>query len=73
MIVVCDTYNHEDYPVYVMPGEDAQSDVRKMVEEYGKKSMQRVMEVYKLELGKDAQFLGDEYPHKKFNNRVFNY
>ncbi len=42
MIVVCDTFDHEDYPVFVQPDQD----VRKVHEEYNGKSMQRVMEVY---------------------------
>jgi hypothetical protein len=41
-IVVCDTFDHEDYPVHVKPGED----VRKKYEEYNGPNMQRVMEVY---------------------------
>jgi hypothetical protein len=44
MIVVCDTFDHDDYPVYVMPDED----VHKKESEYSGKNMQRVMEVYKL-------------------------
>ena len=42
MIVVCDTYDHEDYPVFVMPGEDAKA----RHSEYNGQNMQRVMEVY---------------------------
>lgn len=45
MIVVCDTFDYEDYPVYVMPDED----VRKRESEYNGKNMQKVMEVYKLD------------------------
>lgn len=42
MIVVCDTYDWEDYPVYVKKNEDV-----KDREAYFKTaSMQRVMEVY---------------------------
>lgn len=44
LIVVCDTFDHEDYPVYVLPGED----VRARYDEYNGKDMQRVMEVYNL-------------------------
>lgn len=44
MIVVCDTYDHEDFPVYVLPGQDA----RKEYESLHGKNMQRVMEVYNL-------------------------
>ena len=25
MIVVCDTFDHEDYPVFVMPGDNART------------------------------------------------
>jgi hypothetical protein len=45
LIVVCDTYEYEDYPVYVMPG----TDVRQKADEYSEESMQRVMEVYVLD------------------------
>jgi hypothetical protein len=44
MIVVCDTFDWDDYPVYVMPGEDA----RKKFESYNGANMQKVMEVYNL-------------------------
>jgi len=44
MIVVCDTYDHEDYPVYVKPG----TDPRTTAQEYTT-STQRVMEVYVLD------------------------
>ena len=50
MIVVCDTFDHEDYPVYVMPGQDA----AKIAAEYSK-DMQRVMEVYKMSIDKATQ------------------
>ena len=48
-IVVTDTFNYEDYPVFVMPGED----VRAKESEYrnadgSDKEMQRVMEIYDL-------------------------
>jgi hypothetical protein len=44
LIVVCDTFDHDDYPVYVMPGENA----RAKEAEYNGKSMQRVHEVVAL-------------------------
>jgi hypothetical protein len=43
MIVVCDTFSYEDYPVYVMPNETL-GDMRSKYSV----SMQRVMEVYDL-------------------------
>ena len=51
MIVVCDTFDYEDYPVYVGNGED----VRKMFRKYNGPNMQKVMEVYKLNAGKEKQ------------------
>lgn len=59
VIVVCDTYDHEDYPVEVKKGED----VRKKFDEYNGKNMQRVMEVYNLSLDIDKQLL----EHRAFN------
>ncbi|MDX1535923.1 MAG: hypothetical protein R3346_04150 [Candidatus Spechtbacterales bacterium] len=44
MIVVCDTFDWEDFPVYVAPDEN----VREKADEYNKMSMQKVMEVYSL-------------------------
>ncbi len=51
VIVVCDTFDWSDYPVYVMAGQDA----RKLKEEYDGKSMQKVMEVYKLSMDIEEQ------------------
>lgn len=61
LIVVCDTFDHEDYPVYVkeIPGTGSEqagyqrvqpvSDVRAFVtNNYSGQNMQRTMEVYKL-------------------------
>lgn len=42
MIVVCDTFDHEDYPVFVHKNEN----VHEVHKEYDGKNMQRVMEVY---------------------------
>ena len=60
MIVVVDTYDHEDYPVFVYPDQN----VADVFEEYNGKNMQRVMEVYKLSMSKEAQLN---------QNRVFNF
>lgn len=51
LIVVCDSFDYEDYPVYVLKGQD----VRKVVESYHGKNMQRVMEVYNLSKPLKAQ------------------
>lgn len=51
MMVVCDTFDHDDYPVSVPPGKD----VKEAYEESRKAPMQRVMEVYALHLDLDDQ------------------
>lgn len=51
MIVVCDSFDYEDYPVNVMPEED----VNQKVKEYKGKPMQRIMEVYALHLDINTQ------------------
>jgi hypothetical protein len=60
MIVVCDTFDYEDYPVYVQKNED----VREVEAKYNGKGMQRVMEVYNLSKNFETQ-LNEE--------RSFNY
>lgn len=51
MIVVCDTFDWDDYPVYVR----ADKDVREVAKEYDGKNMQKIMEVYDLRLDKAMQ------------------
>lgn len=51
VIVVCDTFDWEDYPVYVASNED----VRKKYTEYNGPNMQKVMEVYSLKKDIEAQ------------------
>lgn len=51
MIVVCDTFDWDDYPVYVMPDEDA----RIKYASYNGANMQKVMEVYNLQKNIDTQ------------------
>ena len=43
MIVVCDSFDHEDYPAYVGLDED----VHERIAHYNAASMQTIMEVYK--------------------------
>ena len=54
MIVVCDTYDWEDYPVYVSGGS---TEAKRKYNEYsnGAHSMQKVMEVYDLSADKSEQ------------------
>jgi hypothetical protein len=52
LLVVCDTFDHGDYPVSVKPGEDP----RKVAGKYARgENMQRLMEVYALHLDWEAQ------------------
>jgi protoheme ferro-lyase len=51
MIVVCDSFSHEDYPVYVTKKQD----VREIFREYDGKNMQRVMEVYSFKKDLETQ------------------
>jgi len=51
VIVVCDTFDYEDYPVCVMPNQN----VEERVKYYQSASMQRVMEVYNLSLDLESQ------------------
>jgi hypothetical protein len=44
LIVVCDTFDHEDYPVFVSPDEN----VREIAKKYDGVNMQRIMEVYSI-------------------------
>ena len=52
MLIVCDTFDYEDYPVVVHKG----TDIKKKVLEYNnRKNMTKVMEVYDLSQDKEEQ------------------
>lgn len=51
LIVVFDSWDHEDYPVYVKPTED----VREIYNKHQGQNMERVMEVYNLSMDKAVQ------------------
>lgn len=44
VIIVADMFDYEDYPVFVMPGENC----KEKAAQYNGKDMQQVMEVYSL-------------------------
>ena len=52
-IIVCDEFSYEDYPVYV----DLTQNVKKIYDKYCYKNMQRVMEVYNLNLDIHEQLM----------------
>lgn len=49
LVVICDTFDHEDYPKYA----DSERHARRIKRNPG--SMQRVMEVYLLSMDKETQ------------------
>lgn len=51
VLIVCDDFDYEDYPVEVKEGED----IHKKMEEYNFKNMQRIMEVYSMKMDIDLQ------------------
>lgn len=51
VVVVCDTFDYEDYPIFVMPADD----VVKTASEHDGPNMQKVMEVYDLGMDMEAQ------------------
>jgi len=57
LIVVCDTFSYEDYPVFVKPDED----VREISKKYDGVNMQRLMAVYNLTKPKSDQKLFFNY------------
>ncbi|MBP6854766.1 MAG: hypothetical protein KBD26_00120 [Candidatus Pacebacteria bacterium] len=60
LVVVCDTFDHDDYPVFVESNEN----VKEVESEYNGKNMQKVMEVYNL--SKDMENQLNQF-------RAFNY
>jgi hypothetical protein len=51
MIVVCDTFDYGDYPVYVTK----QENINEAFQKYNGKNMQRVMEVYSFNQDLESQ------------------
>ena len=51
MIVVCETFDWEDYPVYIMSNQN----IKDEIDRQSKILMQRVMEVYNLNVDINAQ------------------
>jgi len=51
MIVVCDTFDHDDYPVFAT----GDNDTKEKFKHYDGNNMQRVMEVYSLHADKQEQ------------------
>lgn len=62
MIIVCDSLDWEDYPVFVYEGED----VNEKIKYIRQSPMQRIMEIYDLSTDRDSQlneYRSFNYPH----------
>ena len=57
LVVICDTFDYTDYPVYILPGQDA----RKKVFDRDGKNMEKIMEVFDLSKDVEEQITGDRY------------
>jgi hypothetical protein len=55
MVVICDTFDHDDYPVYFEEGEKKECGKRIAAAEAGE-NMQQLMEVYDFSINKEDQF-----------------
>ena len=51
LVVACDTYDWEDYPISVMPGDD----LEKVIKSHDGPNLQKVMEVYNLSMDIESQ------------------
>lgn len=51
VIIACDTFDWDDYPVYVMPSEN----VNDVAARYNNVNMQKIMEVYNLSMDLNSQ------------------
>jgi hypothetical protein len=51
VLVVCDHFDYEDYPVFVLSNEN----INDKIKEYHHKNMQTVMEIYNLRLPLEEQ------------------
>lgn len=60
MLVVCDTFDHDDYPVYV----PADEDVRDVARAHDGVNMQQLMEVYDLSMDLESQLAEERAFHR---------
>ena len=67
MVVVCDTFDHSDYPVYVPARPAVGQAVADVVAQYATAPMSRVLEVYDLHLDRDEQLAEERSMHHGFS------
>ena len=65
MLIICDGFDHEDYPVSVKFG----TDPRAVAKDYAGQSMQRVMECYAMHLDMEAQLAAFRANHYEMLSR----
>ena len=51
LIVMCDTFDNDDYPIFIEKGEDIKEEVKKL----HRKDMQRAVEIYDMDKDLDSQ------------------
>lgn len=51
MIIVCDTYDYEDYPIYVKTTDN----IHEVIKIYDNVNMQKIMEIYKFDIDMNKQ------------------
>jgi len=68
MIVVCDTYDYDDYPVYINSLEEFEEEYKRVISH----SSETIMEVYDLKMDMDSQMNEDRAFHypKDFNHTI---
>jgi len=69
MIVVCDTYNYDDRPIYTNSLEEFKEEYKKVISSHGNET---IMEVYDLKVDIDFQINEDRAFHypKDFNHII---
>jgi len=63
MIIAVDTFDHGDYPVYILPDDD----VHKKINEVRMAPMQRIVEIYDLSMDREEQL----NEHRVYNHPPF--
>lgn len=59
LLIVCDTFKHEEYPVYVLPDRN----VKEVYDTYSSMKMSKVMEVYSFSKDIEMQLTEDKAMH----------
>jgi len=63
LIIVCDTFDWDDYPVYVMPGQD----IKERFDHFNNKNMQKIIEIF--EFSSEGK-LSKSYSCTEFEHKI---